>query len=278
MTHLLTSLPIFLTLITKTKTKIILRISGLPKLNFVRYIFWKLFSKKIYRVTCPTTETYEYLKKMNIFDKNKLFVLRDPIIQLHEFLKKKKEKIEDLKIEKSNLIISIGRLTRQKNFLLLIRAFEQILTKYPKYHLILLGEGEEKDLLVKEVKKLEIHDKVSFLGHQKNVYKYLLNSDCFILTSLWEDPGFVILEAALSNTLIISSNCPNGPDEILSNGKNGLLFQNNNLSDLLIKFDEFKNLSKNELHKKKFLAKKKAKMFTQFSHFKSLEKIINLNL
>ncbi len=144
--------------------------------------------------------------------------------------------------------------------------------------MILLGEGEEKGLLVKEVKKLEIQDKVSFLGYQENVYKYLLNSDCFILTSLWEDPGFVLLEAALSNTLIISSNCPNGPNEILSNGQNGFLFQNNNLSDLLNKFDEFKNLSKNELHKKKFLAKKKAKMFTQFSHFKSLKKIIDLNL
>ena len=88
--HLLTSLPIFLTLIIKNKTKVIIRISGLPKLNLVRYIFWKLFSKKIYRVTCPTILTYEYLKKINIFDQNKLFVLRDPVIQLHEFLKKKK--------------------------------------------------------------------------------------------------------------------------------------------------------------------------------------------
>ena len=273
--HLLTSLPIFLTLFTKTK--IILRISGLPKLNSIRYIFWKLFSKKIYKITCPTITTYEYLKKVNIFDNNKLFILRDPVIQLREFSKKKKEKTEGLKIEKNNLIIGIGRLTRQKNFLLLIRAFKQILAKYPKYHLILLGEGEEKALLLKEVKKLEIQNKVSFLGYQKNVYKYLLNSDCFILTSLWEDPGFVILEAALSNTLIISSNCPNGPNEILSNGKSGFLFQNNSLSDLLNKFDEFKNLTEAELNKKKLFAKKQIKKFTQFAHFKSLKNIINLN-
>ena len=274
-THLLTSLPIFLTLFTKTK--IILRISGLPKLNSIRYIFWKLFSKKIYKITCPTITTYEYLKKINIFDNNKLFILRDPVIQLREFSKKKKEKTEGLKIEKNNLIIGIGRLTRQKNFLLLIRAFRQILAKYPKYHLILLGEGEEKALLLKEVKKLEIQNKVSFLGYQKNVYKYLLNSDCFILTSLWEDPGFVILEAALSNTLIISSNCPNGPNEILSKGKSGFLFQNNSLSDLLNKFNEFKNLTEAELNKKKLFAKKQTKKFTQFAHFKSLKNIINLN-
>ena len=275
--HLLTSLPIFLTLIIKNKTKVIIRISGLPKLNLVRYIFWKLFSKKIYRVTCPTTLTYEYLKKINIFDQNKLFVLRDPVIQLHEFLKKKNEKIEDLKIEKNNLIISIGRLTRQKNLILLIRAFKKILIKYPNYHLLLLGEGEQKKLLTEETKKLKIQERISFLGYQKNVYKYLLNSDCFILTSLWEDPGFVILEAALSNTLIISSNCPNGPNEILSNGQNGFLFQNNNLSDLLNKFDEFKNSTEDELNKKKLFAKKQIKMFTQFAHFKSLKNIINLN-
>ncbi len=275
--HLLTSLPIFLTLIIKNKTKVIIRISGLPKLNLVRYIFWKLFSKKIYRVTCPTTLTYEYLKKINIFDQNKLFVLRDPVIQLHEFLKKKNEKIEDLKIEKNNLIISIGRLTRQKNLILLIRAFKKILIKYPNYHLLLLGEGEQKKLLTEETKKLKIQERISFLGYQKNVYKYLLNSDCFILTSLWEDPGFVILEAALSNTLIISSNCPNGPNEILSNGQNGFLFQNNNLSDLLNKFDEFKNSTEDELNKKKLFAKKQIKIFTQFAHFKSLRNIINLN-
>ena len=275
--HLLTSVPILLKLIIKNKTKIILRISGLPKLNFIRYIFWKFFSKKIYKITCPTLATYEYLKKINIFDKNKLFVLRDPVIQLHDFSKKKNEKIKDLEIEKKNQIIGIGRLTKQKNFLFLVRAFKKILIKYPNYYLILLGEGEQKELLIRETKKLEIQDRVSFLGYKKNVYKYLLNSDCFILSSLWEDPGFVILEAALSNTFIISSNCPNGPNEILSYGQNGFLFRNNNLSDLLNKFDKFKKLNEYELNKKKLFAKKEIRTFTQFAHFKSLKNIIDLN-
>ena len=275
--HLLTSLPIFLTLIFNNNTKVIVRISGLPRLNFIRYMFWKMFSKKIYKITCPTKSTYEYLKKKNIFDKNKISILRDPVIHLHEFSMKKKEKIEDLKIKKNNLIVGIGRLTRQKNFLLLIRAFKKILFKYPNYQLILLGEGEQRKLLTEEIIKLELKNKIFLMGYKDNVYKYLLNSDCFILTSLWEDPGFVILEAALSNTFIISSDCPNGPNEILSNGQNGFLFQNNNLSELLNKFDEFKNLTEEELNKKKIFAKKQIKIFTQFAHFQSLKNIINLN-
>ena len=275
--HLLTSLPIFLTLIFNNNTKVIVRISGLPRLNFIRHMFWKMFSKKIYKITCPTKSTYEYLKKKNIFDKNKISILRDPVIHLHEFSKNKKEKIEDLKIQKNNLIVGIGRLTRQKNFLLLIKAFKKILFKYPNYRLILLGEGEQRKLLTEEIIKLELKNKIFLMGYKDNVYKYLLNSDCFILTSLWEDPGFVILEAALSNTFIISSDCPNGPNEILSNGQNGFLFQNNNLSELLNKFDEFKNLTEEELNKKKIFAKKQIKMFTQFAHFQSLKNIINLN-
>ena len=70
---------------------------------------------------------------------------------------------------------------------------------------------------------------------------FFLFIDFFILTSLWEDPGFVILEAALSNTNIISSDCPNGPTEFLNQGKNGILFKNNiksKLCESLLIYDE----------------------------------------
>ena len=69
--HLMTSLPIFLSLFFNKKTKIILRISGLPKLNLLRLYFWKFFSKNIYKVTCPTKSTYQYISKKNIFHKKK---------------------------------------------------------------------------------------------------------------------------------------------------------------------------------------------------------------
>ena len=275
--HLITSLPIFLTLFMRSKTKIILRISGLPKLNFFRFLFWKLFSKNIFKITCPTESTYNHLIKVNIFDKSKLSVLRDPAIQMKSFIKKKREKLDDQRFQKRKLIVGIGRLTRQKNFTLLIKAFQKILIKYPEYYLILLGDGEQKKMLQEEAIKLKIENNVFFLGYQKNVYKYLINADCFVLTSLWEDPGFVLLEAALCNTIIVSSNCPNGPKEILSNGQNGYLFQNNNLHDLLKKFEEFKSATSEQLKKKRLRAKKQAKMFTQLTHFKALKKIIEFD-
>ena len=121
-------------------------------------------------------------------------------------------------------------------------------------------------------KDFDIIDRVHFLNYQSNVFKFLVNAECFILTSLWEDPGFVIVEAGISNTSIISSDCPNGPKEII--GNNGFLFENNNLSDLHEKFNQFLDESNDNLLKKKVLLKKNLKKFTLFQHFKKLDNIL----
>ena len=57
----------------------------------------------------------------------------------------------------------------------------------------------------------------------KNVHKLMRKSKAFILTSLWEDPGFVLVESAYNNCSIISSDCPNGPEEIIQ--EDGFILQ-----------------------------------------------------
>ena len=271
--HLITSLPIFASLFFNKNTKIILRISGLPKLNFIRFYFWKIFSNKIYNITCPTESTYLHILKMNLFKKEKVFILRDPVVNINDFMIKKNDKIEDNIFLNKKILISIGRLTKQKNFTFLISSFHKILLKYPDYVLIILGDGEQRKTLENLVSKLKMKDKVHILGYQKNIYKFLKISHCFILSSLWEDPGFVLIEAALSNVNIISSDCPNGPKEIMP--KNGLLFSNNNQADFLDKFDKFHNLSSKELFTNKVNTKKNIRQFTLFQHFKTLDNILN---
>jgi len=271
--HLITSLPIFSSTFFNKKTKIILRISGLPKLNFLRLYFWKFYSSKIYKITCPTKSTYEHILQMNIFKKEKIFILRDPVVNINDFKDKKREKIEDKMLLNKNILISIGRLTKQKNFTFLLSSFQKILLKYPDYILIILGDGEQKKILKNLAIDLKISDKVHILGHQKNIYKFLNISQCFILSSLWEDPGFVLIEAALSNTNIISSDCPNGPKEIMA--ENGLLFENNNQTDFLQKFEQFKSMSIEELFNNRLNTKKNIKKFTQFQHYKTLDDILN---
>ena len=269
--HLITSLPILLSPLFNRKTKIILRLSGLPKLNFLRFILWKLYSKRINVVTCPTNSTMQEIIKTKIFNKEKIYLLKDPILKIRSILNNKNEKL-DGKMSKEKYILGIGRLTQQKNFNLLINFFNRIKDKYPEYKLYILGDGENMQKLKKKINENNLSSKVFLLGHQTNVFKYLKYADCFILSSLWEDPGFVLAEAAITNTNIISSDCPNGPKEIIIN--EDFLFTNGSVDSLLEKFETYKKKPKNDLLNQKINIKKRIKFFTLFQHYKKFNLIL----
>ena len=86
--HLIVSLPLILFILFNFKTKLCLRISGFPKLNFFRKFLWKISSNKIDKVMCPTNATVEYLKSKKIF-KNDIFCLEDPVLQIRKVPQKK---------------------------------------------------------------------------------------------------------------------------------------------------------------------------------------------
>ncbi len=270
--HLITSLPLFIFSILNFKTKLILRISGLPKLNFLRKLLWKLSVKNIYKITCPTQETFDNLSKIP-FLKTKLVLLRDPVLSINEINKKGKEKIKE-NLPNGDFILSIGRLTRQKNFGFLLSVFSKL--KFENLSLVIIGEGELKNDLIKQSKILNIYKKTFFINETSNVFNIIKKSKYFVLTSLWEDPGFVILEAAVMNKIIVSSDCPSGPKEILKNGRAGFLFNSDDENSFFKAFKELKNSSEKELKSKLINAKMMTKEFTLFRHYKVINKVLSL--
>ena len=94
----------------------------------------------------------------------------------------------------------------------------------------------------------------------------------FILSSLWEEVGFLIVEAALSNLVIISSDCPNGPKEFLDNGYGGYLFKTN-IKNSLNKI--LNDLNYNQFSDKRILAKKNALKYTRFRHHIEFKKLLS---
>jgi len=270
--HLITSLPLILFLIFKFDTRLILRISGLPKLNIFRKFLWKFSNNKIQFVTVPTKETYIKIKKMKIFDSSKIYYLPDPV-----FIASKIKAKKNYKEKKSNkYILNIGRLTKQKNHKLLIQSFKEISLKYNNLKLIILGDGEKYTDIKKQIKLLKLKDKVKLIGHSNNVYEYIQSSLCVIVSSLWEDPGFVMIEASALKKIVINSNCPSGPKEFFNNGKTGFLFQNNNSESLIKTFDKFMQTKKKKIN---FLIKKSYKKslnYSEISHAKNLKKLFEI--
>ena len=273
--HLLSSLPLIVLLLFSFKTKFILRISGFPKLTILRKLLWKIVSKKLHKITCPTIETLEYLRNNNLFENNKLVLLRDPIINTQENIKKKHNS-DDFELKgKNDFFLSIGRLTKQKNFAFLINNFFHLVKKNDSLKLIILGEGEKKKELEKLILDKKLQNHVFLLGYKRNILPYLKKSKAFILSSLWEDPGFVLVEAIYNNCNIISSNCKSGPKEILDNGNNGFLFKSNSNKSFIEVFENFTKQTESDLIIKRKKAKKYIKDFSFFRHYKKLEEILN---
>jgi glycosyltransferase involved in cell wall biosynthesis len=272
--HLLTSIPLVLLLFFNFETRFILRISGLPQLNFVRKFLWKTISKKISLVTCPSFETMDYIKKSKIFDENKIIVLHDPIINNSLIFKKKNDPNINSKSFKKDYFLSIGRLTKQKNHKLLIDLFLQLKKSGKDFFLYILGEGEEEQFLRKKILKLNLQDRVFLLGFKKNIYPYIHSSRAIISPSLWEDPGAVMVEAAFCNRIVLSSNCKNGPKEFLMNNKAGYLFENNDLDSLVKVFNQLIMDSPEQIYKKKVLAKINSKKYTIFNHYLTLRNLL----
>ena len=269
--HLLTYIPFIMYLNNNFKTKLILRISGKPKLNFLRSFLWKISNKNISLVFCPTIETMNYLKKKNIFDKKKIKFLPDPVL-FKEEIKKLANKKKNLKAINYSFFLSIGRLTKQKNHELLINLYKEYRIKEK---LLIIGDGELKDYLVKLIRKFKLEKKIIILNYRKNIFYYLKKAKAVIITSLWEDPGFVIIESAYSKKTIICSDCPSGPKEFIKKNKGGFLFNSNSLTSLKNSIKNFSKSDKDNLNKKILYAKKKSEIYTIESHSKMINRYLN---
>lgn len=129
-----------------------------------------------------------------------------------------KEEIDDEYnfIFSNPVIINVGSLSYQKGQIHLIRAFSKVKENNNDIKLVILGTGKLECKLKKLAKELGLEDDIFFLGFQKNPFKYLNNSNIFVLTSLYEGFPNALVEAMACGLPIISTDCRSGPREILS--------------------------------------------------------------
>jgi glycosyltransferase involved in cell wall biosynthesis len=270
--NLITSLPLIIQKIFNFRLKLILSISGHPKMNFFRFILWKLTENIISLVLFPTKDLKKYFMERSFFEYNKSYYLPNAIIHIRDFINQiqNKEKI----IFSNKFFLAVGRLTKQKNFSYLIKEFYKFSLIDKEYNLIIIGEGEDRIKLQNLINQNKLCHRVYLFGSKENVYYYMKKAHALVVTSLWEDPGFVLVEAALSNLFIISSDCPNGPKEFLKNGEAGYLFFSNKQNQLFNQLLKFKN-NYHLIGKMKILAKKNSTKYSLFRHGCEFNKILS---
>lgn len=123
--------------------------------------------------------------------------------------------------------IFVGRLINQKGVDVLLKAFARVNSGL----LLLAGDGRDRDEFLKLAARLEIKDRVHFLGVRYDIPKLLAISDCFVLPSRYEGLPMVLIEAMVSGKAIVVSDFESGR-ELITDGKNGLVVPRENAEAL----------------------------------------------
>jgi len=200
-------------------------IEGYKGIHSVNKILLKILYPKADLIIVNSQGTKQSLVNLGL-PQEKIKVIYNPL-SFEEIKNKLNEGVEKF-LENENFIINVGRLTKQKAQWHLLRIFRELKNEYQDLKLLILGDGELKDYLVKLSEKLNLKTyvwdrdemnenfDVYFMGFQKNPYKYLSKAKIFIFPSLYEGLPNALIEALACGVTVISADCKSGPREILA--------------------------------------------------------------
>lgn len=126
-------------------------------------------------------------------------------------------------VRSTKTILAVGRLSVQKGFDVLIRAFADVHAARSDTKLIIMGEGEERESLHKLVRALNLDGVIEIPGFSRNIGEMYRRADVFVCSSRFEGFGNVLVEAMSYGLPIVSTECKHGPREILDDGVYGEL-------------------------------------------------------
>lgn len=227
------------TLLSFTKTKIIVReaalLGGNRKTDLMLRLYG-LFYRFAHKIVALSEGVKENIIQRYNVNREKIIVIYNPVDLRH--IEQKMNCEDDLRNDmqilfdsNKRIIISAGRFVKEKDQKTLIQAFAKI-QKETNSKLVILGEGELEIELYEIAKKNGIQDHVHFIGFQQNPYVYFKKADLFVLTSLTEGFGHVLVEAMVTGTPIVSTRSKPGAEEVLNNGEYGILCNIGDVDDI----------------------------------------------
>ncbi|MCB8561254.1 glycosyltransferase [Faecalibacillus intestinalis] len=192
---------------------------SLEKPSFIRKQLIRFSSIRADKTVCISKNVEYDMRDFFKIKEKKLCTIYNPV-DIKSLLTIEEDYTFDKEFSDYFNIVTMGRLTYQKGQWNLIYAIKDIVVQYPKVRLYILGDGELKNELEELVKKLELEEHVFFLGFISNAHKFLRQCDLFVLTSLFEGLGNVLLEAMALGLPVISTDCKSGPREIIAPNSN----------------------------------------------------------
>lgn len=205
--------------------------------------------------------------------KEKVVVIRNPF-DIPAIVRKSKEAEPQLK-QYRPYFLHVSRISADKDIQTMLNAYKIFYekTKSP-INLVFIGHGELFDFYRQQVQTSGLQNKIHFLGNQSNPFCWMKNAEALILCSFNEGLPTVLIEGQICRTLVIASNCEDGPDEILENGKCGILFEPCNAEQLAQILEKYHN---QKINKEQYIqnADKHIKNFDKATFVQKVQNLIN---
>lgn len=219
-------------ILARSRTKIIIREANTVTFDLGKYSFKRTAAMALaVRILYPLSNAIigvsggvvNDLKKRLPGAHKKIHLVYSPIIT-NDMFEQADQKVDHpwFEDEEVPVILTVGRLTPQKGFDVLIKAFSQ-LRRSMRARLLILGEGELRNELQYLIVNLGLKDDVQLYGFDPNPFRYMARSRLFVLSSGWEGLPGVLIQAMACGCPVVSTDCPSGPSEILKGGKLGKL-------------------------------------------------------
>lgn len=216
--------PNIINILSKSKEKTIISVrnhmSTKHSKGFKNYL-WRLTIKYLYNKADVIVAVSQEIKKdlvsnYKIEEKKIKVVYNSYDIEL---IKNKSQESLDIEWEhlfQKPVVLTAGRLDRQKGQWHLIRSFSKVREKFPEASLVILGKGKIEKQLKELVEEMNLSDVIHFIGFQSNPFKYIARASVFVLPSLHEGFPNALAEAMACGAPVISTDCLSGPREILA--------------------------------------------------------------
>jgi glycosyltransferase involved in cell wall biosynthesis len=140
--------------------------------------------------------------------------------------------LPDVACDREPLVLGVGRLSFQKGFDLSICAFARLAARFPKWRLVLIGAGPERESLEALARRTGVADRVEFLAPTRDVESWMARAGLVVQPSRFEGFPNVVLEAMGMGAAVVSADCASGPAELIEDGRNGRLVPVGNVERL----------------------------------------------
>ena len=128
----------------------------------------------------------------------------------------------------SKVAIAVGRIQYQKGFDTLVEVFKRVHKKHPDWTVNIYGDGNLRSELEEQISEAGLNGVINLMGRSNEIYKKLRDASFYIMSSRFEGFPMVLIEAQSQGLPIVSFDCPNGPSDIINNGVNGILVEDQN--------------------------------------------------